>query len=344
MLANLAAVVTFVGLACTLLAGGAMLMRTDSPPSSEEENVRRRLNPPRMFGPLTDTLAAMIPDFASRKVERDLRRAGFHHPTALNEFLAMRNVLFTGVVVATATWMFVLADMPDETQLVVLAVGATAAIVAYALPRVYISWAGEQRAERILRGFPDALDLMVMALTGGMPLQAALQRVVGQIGSVHPDLAVELEIARQQTFADSLTTALLRLAERLDLEEITSFATSVSHAEQMGTSVGSMLREYSDTLRENRLQRAQEIGNRRSIQMIFPVVLLLAPAAFIMLIAPPILAMKNFRDQESRSGGVLAMPDLSKTNRVIAPPGAGSTAPTARPVPTPRPANIGAKR
>ena len=82
--------------------------------------------------------------------------------------------------------------------------GFVLAIGAYGLPRLYLNWAAERRVDRIQAGLPDALDMMTMCLTGGMPLQDALERVGTEVKHNYPDVAAEFDIIRRQATAGSM--------------------------------------------------------------------------------------------------------------------------------------------
>ena len=164
-----------------------------------------------------------------------------------------------------------------------------------------------------------------MGLTGGLPLQTALTRACDEIRVAHPDLATELRIVRRQAEAGNLEYALQRLAERVDLEEVTNLTLMVSHAERMGSPVGVVLRDNADSLRRARMQKAEERGSKISLKMLFPIVLCLVPAAYIVVLAPPLLNLKNFHDHAHEPGGILAKPDMSrqssspKAKRIVRP-------------------------
>src|SRR5580704_942635 len=108
----------------------------------------------------------MFPAWFPARLDRDLRRAGYYWPDARNDFLALRNALLAGGILTAGVWLVVLADDPALPTWQVAAVCAMAAIVVFALPRVYVSHRAERRIERIMAGFPDALDMLVMALSG----------------------------------------------------------------------------------------------------------------------------------------------------------------------------------
>jgi tight adherence protein C len=82
--------------------------------------------------------------------------------------------------------------------------------------------------------------------------------------------------------------------------------TVVSHSERLGSNVGTALQEYADGMRTTQRQRAEERGNRRSVQMMFPIAICLAPPVYILLLAPGILEMYDFVIRENQPGGVLS--------------------------------------
>jgi tight adherence protein C len=295
-----------------LLLSRWLLARPKLAPASQDlRNLTLDHRP--IFGGLTPALAAMFPAWFPARLDRDLRRAGYYWPDARNDFLALRNALLAGGILSAGAWFVVLADEPGVPTWQVAAVGVMLTILVFSVPRMYVSYRAERRIERIMTGFPDALDMLVMALSGGMPLEQALDRVSAETASLYPELALELEIVRRQAYVSSLPQALQRLAERIDEETITALMTLASHAEQLGTDVSSVLVEYADQLRARSLERAEERGNRVSMQMLFPITLCLAPAVYVLLLAPPLLDLKDFRDRETRGNGILVRKALTRS-------------------------------
>ena len=273
----------------------------------------RSIAPPPVLGPFTGFFAACVPTSqqGTASLDRDLRRAGWYRPSARFDYLAIRNVLIVGVALVTSAWIMATADRGPRITLKLIAAGIIGAVICYALPRLWLQWYANRRVQRIQVGLPDALDIITMCLTGGLPLQGALQRVNGQLHRVHPDLAHELDILRCQTEAGSLEHALRQFANRIDAPEVQTLTTLVGHAERLGTNVSSAIREYADGIRRSHRQRAEERGNKLTIHMLFPIALCLAPAAYIMLLGPPVMEIRDFLRRENRPGGVLAPTDLS---------------------------------
>lgn len=260
-----------------------------------------------VFGDLTPVFARVLPDLLPYKARRDLLRCGLLQPHAYDSYRALRNALVIGITVSTGVWLVAVAD-DDSLVVRVLLGGCLAIVLAYSLPRLYLNWRGDQAAEQTVIGLPDALEATVMGLSGGLSVQTALQRTCQELVLVHPQLAAQLQIVRRQASAGTLEQALDRWAQRVELDEVAALAGMISHAEQMGANVAVALRNYADALRLQRLQRVQERSNRVAVQMLFPTVLCLAPATYIVLLAPPLLDLQRFREQENQSGGLLERP------------------------------------
>jgi tight adherence protein C len=259
---------------------------------------------------LTSSLAGMLPDVFSAKSMRDIWRCGFLHPQAYENYLALRNFLFCAVVLSTVCWLIALENDVYWTRLILIA-GVIMAIVSFAFPRVVISMLGEARAHRVVAALPDGLDLLAMSMSGGCPFHRALQHTVEQLKSAHPDLAAEFALIGRQTGAGSLEYSLHRFSERIDMLESTSVVESLSQAVQLGSPLRSILEAQADRMRTERMQRATERANKNALKMLFPTVLCLAPAAFIIVMMPPLLKLKEFRTKSNQDGGVLSQPNVN---------------------------------
>jgi tight adherence protein C len=299
------AVFTGIALAIVLLGQLLIGLRRSRTPAGV---VRR----PLVFGPLTGLLAAIVP--ASREfrasLDHELKQAGFYEPRAVDQFLAVRNALLIGWMLLVAAAACAIYDPARDITLPVLGVGVVVLVLLYALPRLWLQAAAARRVQRIQSGLPDALDMITMCLSGGLPLQPALERVGKEIKTVHPDLGLELEIIRRQADAHTLEHALTQFANRVDVAEISSLAALVAQTERLGTNVAVALRDYSDSIRRGFRQRAEEKGNKNSVKLLLPVVLCLAPPVYILLLAPAVLELRDFIIRENKPGGVLVPADM----------------------------------
>jgi tight adherence protein C len=135
---------------------------------------------------------------------------------------------------------------------------------------------------------PFFIDLMALSTEAGLDFMGALQRIVEKAeGSV---LAEELQIVLKDIkIGSSRREARTRLADRLDISEITSFVAVVRDADETGASIAQVLKDHSIQMRLERFVRAEKARAWASQAMLIPVMFLILPAVFIMVFAPVIL-------------------------------------------------------
>ncbi len=280
---------------------GRFLLR-DRGPDDQDPHRRRPA-----FGPLTKVFAGLLPLSAEARktLDRELRQAGHYAPDALADYLAIRNVCLFGWCLLIGFALFAVYNPQGDPTVPVLIVGVVGGILLFALPRLILQAQAKRRVAAIQTGLPDGLDMLNMCLTGGLSLQMALERVGGEIRTAHHDLATEFDIIRRHSETYTMERALEMFAERIDTPEVKSLAAVTSQSVRLGSNVGTALQEYADSMRLGQRQRAEERGNRRSVAMLFPVALCLAPPVYILLLAPAALELRDFVIRENRPGGVL---------------------------------------
>jgi tight adherence protein C len=139
----------------------------------------------------------------------------------------------------------------------------------------------------MVKGFPDALDLMVVCVEAGMGLDSTITRVSREMELTHKILSEELQIYNFEMRAGKLRRdALKNLAMRTDLPEISNLATLLIQTDKFGTSIGQALKVYSDTMRTQRFQRAEEKAAKLPVKLIFPLILFIFPALFVVILGP----------------------------------------------------------
>jgi len=171
-----------------------------------------------------------------------------------------------------------------------VAILAMLAIFGYYLPDLWLRFKIARRKELILNGFPDALDLLVVCVEAGMGLDSAINRVAKEIKLDNKVLSGELELYNLEMRAGKLRKDALRnLAMRTDLEEVNSLATLLIQTDKFGTSVGQALKVYSDTMRTQRYQRAEERAAKIPVKLIFPLILFIFPSLFVAILGPAVI-------------------------------------------------------
>jgi tight adherence protein C len=168
--------------------------------------------------------------------------------------------------------------------------GACLGIVGMIGPSFWLDGQKAKRQSNFRRALPDALDVLVICLEGGLSLPGALKRVSGELRGAHPSLASELNIVQREIqLGRSPGEALRKMGERSDLEEVRSLASVILQAEKFGASLVKSLRVHADTLRHKRQQRAEERAQTAATKVLFPTVLFILPAVFVVILGPAVI-------------------------------------------------------
>jgi len=266
---------------------------------------RRR---PLIFGFSTAALASLIPAGAATRtrITKELQQAGYYHRMALAEFAALRNLLIVGWMLLIGTLVVLLSEPGSSVGVKLAVVGVIGVAMLFGMPRLIVRAQAKGRLRRVEYSLPDALDMLSMCMTGGLPLQYALSRVGNELRSTHPDLACELRILGRQMETGSWDFALKQFANRIDTPDVQSLSAMVGQTGVQGGSVSAAFQDFADDIRRARRQRAEEHGNKTSIRLLLPIVFCLAPPIYMLLLTPAVMEMRNFVRQENRPGGILA--------------------------------------
>jgi tight adherence protein C len=128
---------------------------------------------------------------------------------------------------------------------------------------------------------------MVVSVEAGLGLDQAIQRVADELGMVHPELSEELRLVNLELRAGTARADALRnLANRTQVDDLSSLVTMLVQTDKFGTSVAQSLRVHSDTSRTKRRQRAEEAAAKTGAKMVFPLVFCIFPAIWVVTIGP----------------------------------------------------------
>ena len=145
------------------------------------------------------------------------------------------------------------------------------------------------RRKAIVRALPYTLDLLTLSVEAGLDFIAAIQRLI-QRARPNALLTEFNHMLREIRLGTSRSDALRSLADRLQIEEISSFTTLLIQADQLGASIGNVLRAQADQMRTRRFQAAETAGARASQFILFPLVIFIFPAIFIIILGPVVLS------------------------------------------------------
>lgn len=211
--------------------------------------------------------------------------AGVRNTNAPVIFYAAKTLL--PLVLALAGYVgMVLANVGLERNALILVLLLLATIGCY-LPNILLNRAITARKREIFENFPDAADLMLVCVEAGLGLDAAMVKVAEEMKIKSGALTEELHLTNLQTRAGCTREQALRnLGLRTAVEEINTFVSMLSQADKFGTSVGDSLRVFSEDLRHKRQIRAEELAAKLSTKMLFPLVLCIFPAIFMVILGP----------------------------------------------------------
>jgi tight adherence protein C len=213
-----------------------------------------------------------------------LLRAGLYNPHALNLLYGVKLTLMVVLPLLIALVPFCLGVFNLHCAMIASCVGSAAGIL---LPNWWLAQRGAQRQRELRRALPDALDMLVLCLEGGLSLTAALQRVTGELQEVHTALGEEMAIVQQTSqLGLSVGEAFKQFGQRCDLADVRDLASVLLQSERFGAGVVKSLRVYADHFREERQQRAEEQAQVAAVKIMFPMLLFIFPAVFIVLLGP----------------------------------------------------------
>jgi len=194
--------------------------------------------------------------------------------------------VFFGIRVAFALLLFALfATSVIRRPNIGLALGAFG--LGYVLPGMVLARMAKRRAHRIRLSLADALDLLVVSVEAGLGLDQAMTRVGSELAFAYPELSDELRLINLELRAGKPRAEALRnLADRTGVDDLSSLVTMLIQTDKFGTSVAQSLRVYSETLRTKRRQRAEEAAAKTGVKMVFPLVVCIFPAIWVVTIGP----------------------------------------------------------
>jgi tight adherence protein C len=232
-----------------------------------------------------------------------LMSAGFRREAAPAMFAGVKVILL--VLVPLILFLLPIKALDEGPIVQTLLAYLGAAGVGLYGPELWLQHVSDKRKTKIINGFPDALDLLVVCIEAGLGLDAAIFRTGAELAIAHPDLCEELHLVSLELRAGlPRPTALTNFAWRCDIPEVKSLVALLIQTDRFGTSVGQALRVHSDAMRTQRTQRAEELAGKLPVKLLFPLMFFIFPAIFIVILGPAVV-----------QGMRILMPTLEGKNR-----------------------------
>jgi tight adherence protein C len=245
----------------------------------------------RMIKPMLRTIAnffmRLTPQRNLEAIQHNLDLAGNPFSWSPVEFTGLRMIsavisgaLFLGLMIATGSSLL---------RLVLTTVIAGA--FGYFLPTIWLTLKIRTRKSNILKALPDALDLLTISVEAGLGFDAAMAKVTekwkNDLSEAFTRVLVEIQMGTVRR------EALRAMSDRCEVQDLTSFVAAIIQADQLGVSLARVLRIQSEQMRIRRRQRAEEQAHQAPIKMMIPLVFLIFPALFVVLLGPALPKLAN---------------------------------------------------
>ena len=232
-------------------------------------------------------LMRLVPNRNMSSVQRKLDLAGRPNNWSPSEFLGVRGL--AGILLGVLGFMLLTLAKTDLAQRFLL--GIVLAALGFYLPSAWLGSKIKKRQHEILKALPDALDLLTISVEAGLGFDAALAKVTekwdNELCREFTRVIAEMRVGKKRR------DALRDMVTRMEVPDVTSFVAAIIQADQLGVSISKVLRIQSEQMRIKRRQRAEEQARKAPIKMMIPMVFLIFPAIWIVLMGPAILIVKN---------------------------------------------------
>lgn len=306
VLTTLFFVLAFATLVALLWSGFQLFQTDESPLDDRIEGLQTSLGVQvatrrrrRAGGGVVNSLLYLISlapggDDWLRDTERELQAAGVRRRELIGLY-SVGNIAFLLALIAAGQYLQ--WDGPFANKVVMLIV---AGILGWLLPRQILYRLVARYRRRLQEALPDTIDLLGIVLGTGLALDQALMRVSEEMQHIYPELASEFyTVVMQVKAGQERSKAFNALVRRTGVEDVKSLAAMIVQSERFGTSLAQALKIYAESLRTRRRLRAEAAIGKAGIKMLFPIVLFILPALFVVVLVPALISILR-----NLSGGI----------------------------------------
>ncbi len=248
----------------------------------------------RMLLPLTPNLKQMTKGPGMEKVRNQadsmLVTAGYEGLISGWEFLALKFLMPLTVGPLWCISMHILTLSMPATRPAFGSLCLMGVLLSYAYPVLWLRSAVKLRQAEILKAMPFVLDLLTLSVEAGLDFMTAMQRSTER--PVIDPLGEELlRVVREIQIGNPRRKALKAMSERINLPDMRSLVNALVQADELGVSIGSILRIQSDQIRLRRFERAEKLANEAPVKLLAPLMIFIFPSVFLILLGPVIFKL-----------------------------------------------------
>ena len=249
----------------------------------------------RLFLPLAPNCTLLFNHVAfaktREKIDSRLTSAGFEGLLSATEYLSLR-LLF--LIIPGSLWIIFVGSTITTNHGFLAKIAPAIYILGplcfFMYPSMWLSRALNERHRSIQRSLPFVLDILTLSVEAGMDFMTSLQRHVER-ASVDPLSEELIRVIREIQLGKTRRDALRHLSIRVNLQDLRSVVNALIQADELGVSIGSILRIQSDQIRQRRFERAEKLANEAPVKMLFPLMFFIFPAVFLVLLGPVLYRM-----------------------------------------------------
>jgi tight adherence protein C len=233
--------------------------------------------------------------FDSEEVRDRLKMAGLRGQAPLVGYMFFRVAMPGIVAVVALLYLFVLTDF-QYPPIVKFGLAIGAGYIGFYLPNFFVENLVQRRQTSIKNSFPDALDMLLICVQSGMSVEAAFQKVSGEVGTQSLELAEELSLTTAElSYLQDRRQAFENLGKRTGLPGIKAVATALIQAERYGTPVGQALRVMARENRDMRMAEAEKKAAALPPKLTVPMIVFFLPVLFVVILGPAIIQVFRYQ-------------------------------------------------
>lgn len=244
-----------------------------------EDGFRKRMGQP-LYETISKWIYHLTPEQKIKKLSLRLEASGLLKNNTVEKWLYKSSMM----VLTISGFIGLMAYLLEPNILTALVMtGLMILLIQFSL-RFYISRQISQRKFKITKALPFTLDLITVSVEAGLSFDGAIARVITNVpGELSDEFAKTL---KETKMGIERKIALRNMSDRCEIKELSMFITSIIQADSLGVSLGNVLRIEASGLREHRKQAAREKAMKAPVKMLFPLIIFIFPAIFIIILGP----------------------------------------------------------
>jgi len=240
----------------------------------------------RVIKPVIGALARIVgrytPQRSVENIRHNLVLAGNPNNWQATDFMGLKGLF--ALLVGGATLVFLFFYQND--LLFTIGGGLLGGAIGYYLPTLWLSQKINSRKDEITKALPDALDLLTICVEAGLGFNGAMAKVTekwdNELSREFGRVIAEIRVGkvRREAFRD--------MVSRTEVPDVSNFMAAIIQADQLGVSIGRILQVQSEQMRTKRRQRAEEKAQQAPVKMLFPMIFLILPSIFVVILGPAV--------------------------------------------------------